>query len=62
MVGDNGRLKVVTKDLVEHFEKRTEAMDGKGMIVCMSRRICMGTTKLLPFGRTGTAKTMNSGS
>ncbi|HIK92664.1 MAG TPA: type I restriction endonuclease subunit R, partial [Planctomycetes bacterium] len=41
MVGDDDRLKVVAKDLVEHFEKRTEAMDGKGMIVCMSRRICV---------------------
>jgi type I restriction enzyme R subunit len=29
------------KDLVEHFEKRLEAMDGKAMVVCMSRRICV---------------------
>ena len=28
------------KDIVEHFEKRQEALDGKAMIVCMSRRIC----------------------
>jgi type I restriction enzyme R subunit len=28
-------------DIVEHFEKRLEAMDGKAMIVCMSRRICV---------------------
>src|SRR5690606_41121508 len=28
-------------DIVEHFEKRIEAVDGKGMIVCMSRRICV---------------------
>ena len=28
-------------DLVAHFEKRTEAMDGKAMVVCMSRRICV---------------------
>jgi len=41
MVGDDDRLKVVAKDLVEHFERRTEAMDGKGMVVCMSRRICV---------------------
>jgi type I restriction enzyme R subunit len=26
---------------VEHFENRLEALDGKGMIVCMSRRICV---------------------
>ena len=29
------------RDLVEHFEKRLEAMDGKAMVVCMSRRICV---------------------
>ncbi len=31
----------IAADLVEHFEKRLEAMDGKAMIVCMSRRICV---------------------
>src|SRR4029077_9133026 len=29
------------QDIVDHFEERLEAMDGKAMIVCMSRRICM---------------------
>jgi type I restriction enzyme R subunit len=41
MVGNDDRLKVLARDLVDHFEKRIEAMDGKGMIVCMSRRICV---------------------
>lgn len=41
MVGDDDRLEVLAKDLVEHFETRRFAMDGKGMIVCMSRRICV---------------------
>tara|TARA_R110002049_G_scaffold2750_3_gene21820 strand:- start:6537 stop:9053 length:2517 start_codon:yes stop_codon:yes gene_type:complete len=41
MVGDDERLKLLAKDLVDHFETRCEAMDGKGMIVCMSRRICV---------------------
>jgi type I restriction enzyme R subunit len=27
--------------LVHHFEERLEAMDGKAMVVCMSRRICV---------------------
>ena len=27
--------------MVHHFEQRSEAFDGKGMIVCMSRRICV---------------------
>ncbi|MCX7422081.1 MAG: hypothetical protein NT013_21425, partial [Planctomycetia bacterium] len=29
------------EDLVQHFERRLEAMDGKAMVVCMSRRICV---------------------
>ncbi len=41
MVGTPKRVGIIAKDLVEHFEKRLEAMDGKGMIVCMSRRICV---------------------
>ncbi len=41
MVGTEKRIGLVAKDIVEHFEKRLEAMDGKGMIVCMSRRICV---------------------
>jgi hypothetical protein len=30
----------VARDLVDHFEQRLEAMDGKRMVACMSRRIC----------------------
>jgi type I restriction enzyme, R subunit len=41
VVGAERRLELVAKDIVEHFEKRLEAMDGKAMIVCMSRRICV---------------------
>ena len=40
LVGTEDRLKMVAADLVEHFEARVDAMDGKAMIVCMSRRIC----------------------
>jgi type I restriction enzyme R subunit len=32
---------LVAADLVDHFEKRLEVMDGKAMVVCMSRRICV---------------------
>lgn len=39
IVGNGGRLELVAKDIVEHFETRQEAIDGKGMIVTMSRRI-----------------------
>jgi type I restriction enzyme, R subunit len=41
VVGSEKRLKLVAKDIVEHFEERLSAMDGKAMVVCMSRRICM---------------------
>jgi hypothetical protein len=41
IVGTQKRLGIVAKDLVRHFEERLEAMDGKGMVVCMSRRICV---------------------
>ncbi len=40
LVGDPKRIALIAADLVQHFEKRLEAMDGKAMIVCMSRRIC----------------------
>jgi type I restriction enzyme R subunit len=40
MVGTEKRINLVARDVVNHFEQRLEAMDGKGMIVCMSRRIC----------------------
>jgi len=41
VVGSDKRLAIVAHDIVEHFEQRLEAMDGKAMIVCMSRRICV---------------------
>ncbi len=41
LVGDPKRIALIAADLVAHFEKRLEAMDGKAMIVCMSRRICV---------------------
>lgn len=41
VVGSQKRLEMVATDLVEHFEKRLNAMDGKAMVVCMSRRICV---------------------
>jgi type I restriction enzyme R subunit len=41
VVGSRKRLAVVARDIVEHFAKRLEAMDGKAMVVCMSRRICV---------------------
>jgi type I restriction enzyme R subunit len=40
VVGAETRTAVIAQDLVDHFERRLEAMDGKAMVVCMSRRIC----------------------
>ncbi|GAB3390701.1 type I restriction endonuclease subunit R [Lysobacter fragariae] len=41
LVGSDRRLALVAKDLVEHFEARLSALDGKAMAVCMSRRIAV---------------------
>ena len=41
VVGSQKRLELVAKDIVDHYEARLEALAGKAMIVCMSRRICM---------------------
>ena len=47
IVGTETRIKAVAKDLVDHFEGRQQGMVGKGMIVCMSRRICVEIYKEL---------------
>ena len=41
IVGNEHRLELIAKDIVKHFESRNEILDGKAMIVCMSRRICV---------------------
>ena len=41
VVGSGRRLKLVAEDIVTHFEQRLEVMDGKALVVCMSRRICI---------------------
>ncbi|MCI0744972.1 MAG: type I restriction endonuclease subunit R [Verrucomicrobia subdivision 3 bacterium] len=40
VVGSEKRIGLVAKDFVKHWEARLEVIDGKAMIVCMSRRIC----------------------
>ncbi len=39
IVGSEKRIKQIAKDIVNHFEERQKILEGKGMIVCMSRRI-----------------------
>ena len=41
VVGAEKRVKQIAEDIVDHFEQRLEALEGKAMIVCMSRRICI---------------------
>ncbi len=41
MVGSSKRIKLIAKDLVDHFEARRGTIEGKGMFVAMSRRIAV---------------------
>ena len=53
VVGSKERLEKVAADLVEHWDKRLETLEGKAMIVCMSRRICVDLYKELEKLRPG---------
>ena len=57
-VGAQPRLQQVAADLVKHFETRTATLEGKAMIVCMSREICVRSLqrRLCGCARSGTAK------
>ncbi len=41
LVGSQPRIAQVAEDLVKHFETRQASIAGKGMIVCMSREVCV---------------------
>ncbi len=41
IVGTGRRLSLIAADVIAHFDRRLEAMEGKAMVVCMSRRICI---------------------
>jgi len=45
IVGADRRIKLIARDIVDHFEKRLEVLEGKAMVVCMSRRICVDLYK-----------------
>jgi len=47
MVGTDKRIALVAEDLVNHWEARYAAMEGKAMVVCMSRRICVELYKAI---------------
>jgi type I restriction enzyme R subunit len=52
VVGSENRIDLIARDLLSHFDARLEVIEGKAMIVCMSRRICVelysAITKLRP--------------
>jgi type I restriction enzyme R subunit len=41
IVGSDERVELIADDLLKHFDQRMDALEGKAMIVCMSRRICV---------------------
>ena len=47
VVGAEQRVKQIAADIVAHFEQRLEALHGKAMVVCMSRRICIDLYRAL---------------
>ena len=53
VAGSPHRLKLIAHDIISHFGRRIEAMDGKAMIVCMSRRICIDLYRELTRLRPG---------
>ena len=56
VVGATNRVTQIARDIVDHFEQRLEAMDGKAMVVCMSRRSTLTSTgnwcACVPHGKT----------
>src|SRR5258708_3401592 len=47
VAGADKRVATIAEDLVAHFEERLGAMEGKGLIVGMSRRICVDLYKAI---------------
>ena len=41
IVGAEQRIRLIAGDIVEHYEQRLDAIEGKALVVCMSRRICV---------------------
>jgi type I restriction enzyme R subunit len=41
VVGSDERVTLIARDLLKHYDTRLEVIQGKAMIVCMSRRICV---------------------
>jgi type I restriction enzyme R subunit len=46
-VGSDQRIKKTSKDIIEHFNKRSENLEGKAMVVTISRRVAVEMYKLI---------------
>lgn len=53
LVGSDKRIALLAQDLVQHFEDRIAGLDGKAMVVCMSRRICVALYEAITMLRPG---------
>ncbi len=47
LVGSKNRISIIARDIIAHFTNRREVFEGKGMIVCMSRRIAADLYKAI---------------
>jgi len=43
MVGSQERVELIAKDILNHYLERSKTLEGKALVVCMSRRICVAT-------------------
>ena len=53
LIGAKERIKIVAKDIVNHFENTDQVFESKAMIVCMSREICVKTYNAITQIRPG---------
>ena len=47
LLGDQDRLKLLAKDIIEHYEERKGILNDKAMIVCMTRKIAFDLYNLI---------------
>ncbi len=45
VIGSKQRLEMLAKDIISHYEQRQDILNGKAMIVCMSRKIAINLYK-----------------
>ena len=45
IIGSQDRLDILSKDIIEHYEQRADILNGKAMIVCMTRKIAINLYK-----------------